>query len=326
MSNNKTFTKETLDNYLKELSKEFRKEYGKNARAEIVLVGGAAILSNYNFREMTTDIDATIHSNASMKSVINRVGDNLGLPNGWLNSDFVQTNSFSPKINQYSKYYKTFGNIEYRTMSGEYLIAMKLCSGRSYKNDISDIVGILKEHKEIGNPINLNQIDKAVKNLYGNWDKLPENSDKLISEIISNDNFIEDYNHIQQQESRNKEIIKQAEIEASNNKDISISNIINALTIELSKELTDVSSELEDPIEMTDKTLQKIETEERDSKNNFVENEFSKENDDLTPLEINLAPDVESLRKECDEIMASDEKMVYDEVNQKAKESSIGDN
>ena len=50
MSVEKGFTKENLDYYLRELAKEFRKRNGKNMPAEIVLVGGAAILANYGFR------------------------------------------------------------------------------------------------------------------------------------------------------------------------------------------------------------------------------------------------------------------------------------
>ena len=74
MSSN-TFTKENLDNYLKELAKEYRKLAGKDMPAEIVLVGGAAILTNYGFRNMTTDVDAVIHAASSMKDAINKVGD-----------------------------------------------------------------------------------------------------------------------------------------------------------------------------------------------------------------------------------------------------------
>lgn len=65
------FTKENLDTYLKELAKEFRRLNGKSMPAEIVLVGGAAILANYGFRNMTTDIDAVIHTASSMKEAIN---------------------------------------------------------------------------------------------------------------------------------------------------------------------------------------------------------------------------------------------------------------
>lgn len=44
------FTKENLDTYLKELAKEFRRLNGKAMPAEIVLVGGAAILYDYGYR------------------------------------------------------------------------------------------------------------------------------------------------------------------------------------------------------------------------------------------------------------------------------------
>ena len=53
------FTKDTLDLCLKELAKEYKRLGGKYAPAEIILVGGAAVLTNYGFRDMTTDIDAS---------------------------------------------------------------------------------------------------------------------------------------------------------------------------------------------------------------------------------------------------------------------------
>ena len=75
MSVEKGFTKENLDYYLKELAKEFRKRNGRNIPAEIVLVGGAAILANYGFREMTYDIDAIITASSAMKEAVNTVGE-----------------------------------------------------------------------------------------------------------------------------------------------------------------------------------------------------------------------------------------------------------
>ena len=133
---------------MKELAKEFRRLNGRAMPAELILVGSAAVLSNYGFREMTADVDAVIHAASSMKDAINHVGDRFHLPNGWLNSDFMRTVSYSPKLNEFSVYYKTFYRIlTVRTVSAEYLIAMKLCSGRKYKNDFSDVIGILAEHK-----------------------------------------------------------------------------------------------------------------------------------------------------------------------------------
>lgn len=48
--NEAIFTKENLDGYLKELAKAFRKRNGTSMPAEIILVGGAAILVNYGFQ------------------------------------------------------------------------------------------------------------------------------------------------------------------------------------------------------------------------------------------------------------------------------------
>ncbi len=201
-----TFTKDNLDTCLNKLAKEFRKINGRKMSAEIVLIGGAAILANYGFRNMTYDIDAIIQASSSMKEAINKVGDEMGLPNGWLNSDFTQTSSYSPKLLQYSKYYKRFGYVlDVRTVSGEYLIAMKLMSGRQYKNDISDIIGILQEQQKREEPISLQMIESAVINLYGSWESLPESSRELISKIMENNQLNQLYEQFRISERAAKE-------------------------------------------------------------------------------------------------------------------------
>lgn len=189
MSSDTSFTRENLDYYLKELAKEFRKLNGKTVPAEIILVGGASILTNYGFREMTYDMDAIINASSAMKTAINHVGDKFGLPNGWLNTDFSHTKSYTPKLVEHSVYYKTFyGIITVRTVFAEYLVAMKLMSGRQYKNDLSDIVGIIAEHRERRTSLTYEQIDRAVVELYESWnDILPELKDFLLSALESPD-------------------------------------------------------------------------------------------------------------------------------------------
>ena len=202
------FTKENLDTYLKELAKEFRRLNGRSMPAEIVLVGGAAILTNYGFRDMTTDIDAVIHAASSMKDAINHVGDKFYLPNGWLNADFMSTGSYSPKLDEYSVYYKTFyGVLSVRTVSAEYLIAMKLRSGRKYKNDLSDVIGILAEHQKRGTPITLDKVNTAVNNLYGSWDDFPEDSKPFIEGALKTDDLDEVYTSIKKDEIESKDIL-----------------------------------------------------------------------------------------------------------------------
>ena len=51
------FTKDNIDNLLFQLAKEYKKINRKNPPAEIVIIGGAAIVSKYGFRASTTDID-----------------------------------------------------------------------------------------------------------------------------------------------------------------------------------------------------------------------------------------------------------------------------
>ena len=207
MSADIVFTKENLDACLSRLAREFRKLNGTKVPAEIVLIGGAAVLANYSFRDMTYDIDAVIRASSSMKDAINRVGDEMGLPNGWLNSDFTRTKSYSPKLLQYSEYYKRFGYVlEVRTVSREYLVAMKLMSGRQYKNDISDVIGILHEQKERGKPLTLTMIKNAVSNLYDSWDNLPQDSKELITEVMQN----EQYEALYEQYRINERIAKES--------------------------------------------------------------------------------------------------------------------
>ena len=179
------FTKDNIDQYLKEVAKEYRKRIGKNMPAEIILIGGASVLINYGFRGMTTDIDAIIQAASGMKDAISAVGDKYNLTFGWLNTDFEQTDSYTPKLLEFSDYYRTYSNVlSIRTVRGEYLIAMKLRSGRQYKNDLSDVVGILREHKNNGMPIGMAEIRKAVSDLYGDWEQLPEISRSFIENVM----------------------------------------------------------------------------------------------------------------------------------------------
>lgn len=206
--NSSVFTKENLDMYFRELSKEYRKLGGKNMPVDIILIGGAAIIENYGFRDMTTDIDAIIPAVSVMKEAICHTGERYGLPDGWLNSDFTKTESYTPKLFQYSVPYRTFNHIlNVRTVTGEYIIAMKLRSARKYKNDLSDIIGIFAEHESSGNPVTFEMIDKAVNNLYGSWDGFSDDAVSFIRKTIETGMYHERYAQIRESEKSVKEIL-----------------------------------------------------------------------------------------------------------------------
>lgn len=202
------FNRENIDGYFHELAKEFRKLNGKSLPAEIILIGGAAVIANYGFREMTYDVDAIILASSAMKEAANRISDKFGLPNGWLNSDFTKTNSYSAKLIEHSTYYKTFSNVlSIRAVSGEYLIAMKLMAGRKYKYDLSDVAGILLTHANSGDFITLEHIKSAVTELYGSWEAISEYSSTFISNLFLDSKYENMYTLIREEEELNKSLL-----------------------------------------------------------------------------------------------------------------------
>jgi hypothetical protein len=206
------FTKENLDQYLKELGKVFRQLNGTSTPAEIILIGGASIIENYQFRDATADVDALIHASSAMKEAVTSVGRKFGLPDRWLNSDFTRTGSYSPKLNEIAVYYRTFSNIlTVRTVTAEYLAAMKLRSDRTYKHDSSDILGILYEQEKTRKPLSKDKIQKAFIFLYGDLDQMPQTSKDFLDSIFLTADYEARYHEQEEIEKHSKELLENFE-------------------------------------------------------------------------------------------------------------------
>ncbi len=200
--------KEDMDHFLYEVGKAYKKLNRNNPNAEIVLVGGAAVSIKYDFRSSTTDIDAIISAGSTMKEVIQKVAEDNELSGDWLNQDFKNTDSYSPKLSECSKFYKTFCQcLTIRTVEDEYLIAMKLCSARQYKQDMSDIVGIIKEMQERGKEINYEIIDSAMQFLYNGWDRVKPEIKEWLKDILSYDDLEQLYYETRKTEKINKKAL-----------------------------------------------------------------------------------------------------------------------
>lgn len=228
LNNDKTINKGTIDLYLKDLSKEIKKEFGRNVRLELVIVGGASIIINYGFRDSTLDIDAYVSTGSSIEGAVRRVADKYGLSDEWLNSNFKKTLSYSPKLTQYSRYYRTFNQVlTVRTIDAENLIAMKLVSYRPYKYDRSDIVGILDSCAELGISMDLDKIKNAVVQIYGDWDHISIEAQNFIEEVLKNKRSYED---ISNEEVSNKILLQDFDSKYKNvlNRD-NLENILSAL-------------------------------------------------------------------------------------------------
>ena len=177
------FSKDKLDNIFADIAKEVKKKLnGKNFSYELIIVGGASILLNYSFRMSTIDIDCLDVNDALMNEIVNKVGEKYDLPNGWINTDFIRTNSYTPKLVQYSSFYKSYSNgtLVVRTIKDEYLVAMKMVAARKYKHDYSDIFGIIKENKNIS----FSKIKTAIKELYGKVDVVSDDMMAFVKDVL----------------------------------------------------------------------------------------------------------------------------------------------
>ena len=184
----KKLDKETLNIFLKELANNLKKQLkGKSFSYEIIVVGGASIVLNYSFRKSTIDVDCLDINDALMNEVVNKITDKYNLPNDWINTDFIHTSSYSPRLIEFSSFYKSFANdtLIVRTIKDEYLIAMKLRSARKYKHDFSDIYGIVLENNN--NPsFSLEKCIQAYSNLYGKESEIDQNALSFLKDVFNN--------------------------------------------------------------------------------------------------------------------------------------------
>jgi hypothetical protein len=97
-----------------------------------------------------------------------------------------------------------------RTVAAEYLLAMKLVSGRQYKNDMSDIMGILLEHQQRGEPIERSWIETAIRKLYGTV-VLPETSVSLLDMAYTSGDYEKLYFESLEYEKQSRKILLEFE-------------------------------------------------------------------------------------------------------------------
>ena len=80
-------------------------------------------------------------------------------------------------------------------------------AGRQYKNDLSDIVGVLIEQEERDEPLSFEKIRKAVVDLYDSYDKIPETSRTFIEAVYKKEDLHEFYKQCRELEQENKDVL-----------------------------------------------------------------------------------------------------------------------
>lgn len=212
MSSDYAFSKEEIDYYLKKLSAEYKRRNKNKTPVEIIIVGGAAAMLNYSFRESTLDVDAYYTASSALKDAIRAVAEKESLEPDWLNNDFQFLSQCNPEeLRLHSRYYKRYANglLEIRTVAAEYLIALKTRSGRRFRNDLSDIVGVLEAEKDIGNIITMEHIDRAITELFSGKDKIPKDVYEEVRGYVSQERNIHLYDRLRELETDNFRALKE---------------------------------------------------------------------------------------------------------------------
>lgn len=169
MLHSKIIRRDDIDIIFDALADEYLKLNGEDI-FDVYLVGGAAIVLNFEYRASTIDIDACFKNNQQINQAIDEVSKRLDLPKDWLNCDFMATPSYSPVIVNKAKLYKAFRKvIKVHLLEPKYLIAMKLKSSRPTGGDLDDVIKMIYELRYKNIPISYEEIINAYKELYPNF-------------------------------------------------------------------------------------------------------------------------------------------------------------
>ena len=108
----------------------------RGVKADVYVVGGAAITLAYDARRTTRDIDAMIRSGrGAVVEEVKQIARERGLPSTWLNEQATSYISTNPDRNELVVY--DGGGLRVAAASARHLLAMKTAAARP--GDIDDI-------------------------------------------------------------------------------------------------------------------------------------------------------------------------------------------
>lgn len=126
------FDRDQIEVLLRELGEDLN---GQGVRAELFVVGGAAMALAYNTRRATRDIDGVFEPKMEVYAAADRVGARHGLPPGWLN-DAVK--GLLPGKDPNARAVLSAPGVRVSVPSPQYLLALKVVAAR-VDRDADDI-------------------------------------------------------------------------------------------------------------------------------------------------------------------------------------------
>jgi hypothetical protein len=104
----------------------------QDIRGQVFIVGGAAMALAYSTRRVTKDIDAVFEPKGAIYAAAEKVAEERGLPEDWLND---AAKAFMPGSDAEARPVPDIEGIEVTTASPRYLLAMKLMAMRFGEDD-----------------------------------------------------------------------------------------------------------------------------------------------------------------------------------------------
>lgn len=125
-------TRDQILDLLRELGDDLNRQ---DLRAELFIVGGAAMALAFNTRRITRDIDGVYEPKREVYEAATRIGARHGLPEGWLN-DAVK--GLLPGPDPHLREVLAAPGVRVSVPSPEYLLALKVAAAR-VDRDADDI-------------------------------------------------------------------------------------------------------------------------------------------------------------------------------------------
>lgn len=117
-------------------------------KAEITVVGGAALCLGFNAREATKDVDCLMVPSSQVRRAAEEVAQETGSPSDWINDG---AKGFMANVPKESASFLSLSNLEIIIPPADYILAMKCLSARFDSKDAED-ARFLISHLGLKNP------------------------------------------------------------------------------------------------------------------------------------------------------------------------------
>jgi hypothetical protein len=152
-------------------------------KAEVGVVGGAAMMLAFNARESTRDVDAVFDPPGKVRAAAERVAVVQHLPRDWLND---AAKGYMPADTQPRTIRLDLPNLSVWTPPPQYLLAMKAIAARFDSNDAVDLRTLISHLK-------LNRVEDVLEVVekYYPRNQIPPKTQFFLEELFENEGLQE---------------------------------------------------------------------------------------------------------------------------------------